>query len=67
MMIVCWVEVYILLKENTETLLVASKETELELIVDKSKYTVKFRYQNTGRSHNRMSDNISFERVEYFT
>jgi len=53
-------------KENAEALIVASKETGLEVNVDKSKYMVMSRDQNAGRSHNTQIDksNSSLERVE---
>jgi len=54
------------IKENTETLVAASKETELEVNADKSKYMVTSRDQNAGQSHNIKSDNTSFERLEEF-
>jgi hypothetical protein len=37
-------------KENTEALVVSSKETGLEITVDKSTYMFMSRYRNTGRS-----------------
>jgi len=40
------------LKENAETLAVASKEFGLEVNVDKTKYMVKSPDQNAGQSHN---------------
>jgi hypothetical protein len=39
-------------KENTEALVVASKEIELEVNADKNKYMVMSLDQNAGRSHN---------------
>jgi len=51
-------------KENTEALLVASKETGLEVNADKTRYMVMSRDQNAGRSHNTKIDNSSFEMVE---
>jgi hypothetical protein len=51
-------------KKNTEALVVASKETGLEVNADKTKYMVTSRDQNAGRSHNMKIDNSSFERVE---
>ena len=54
------------MKENTETLLYASKETGLEVNADKTKYMVIPRDQNAVRSHNINNDNCSFERVEDF-
>jgi hypothetical protein len=58
-------ETHILLK-NAETLLVRSKEIGLEVNVDKTKYMVRSRERNAGRSHNVKIDNISVERVEEF-
>ena len=53
-------------KENTEFLIVASKETGLEVNADKTKYMVMSRDQNTGRSRNMKIDNSTFERLEEF-
>jgi DNA-binding transcriptional regulator YhcF (GntR family) len=64
MMLIHWAEAYIILKK--EGLVVASKETGLEVNNDKTKYTVKSREQNAERSHNLKMDNSSFERVEQF-
>jgi len=50
-------------KDSAETLIVASKETGLEVNADKTKYVVTSRDQNAGRIHNMKSDNSSFERV----
>ena len=47
-------------------LIVAGKENELEVNVDKNKHMVKFRDQNAGRNRSIKNDNGSFERVEYF-
>ena len=52
-------------KENTEALIVASKETGLEVNVDKTKYMVMSGDQNAGQSHSMKIDNSSIERVEY--
>jgi len=54
------------IKENTEAVVVASKEIGLEVNADKTKYVVMSRNQNAGRSHNIMIDNSSFERLEEF-
>jgi hypothetical protein len=51
-------------QENTEALLVASKESGLEVNTDKTKYMVRPRDKNAGRSHRIKNDNISFESVE---
>jgi len=44
-------------KENAEALIVASKETGLEVNADKTRYMVMSRDQNAGRSHNMKIDN----------
>ena len=54
------------LKENTEALIVASKEIGREVSADKTKYTVISRDQNAGRSYSIKNDNSSFQRVEEF-
>ena len=53
-------------KQNTESLVVASKETGLAVNADKTKYMVMSRDQNARRSHSMKIDNISFERLEEF-
>ena len=50
------------LGEDTAASLVAIKK----IVLDKTKYMVKSRDQNAGRSHSMKNDNISFERVEDF-
>ena len=52
------------IKKNAKALVVASKETQLEVNADKTKYMVIFQDQNSGRSHNIKTDKSSFERVE---
>jgi len=52
--------------ENAEALVVATKETGLEVNADKSKYMIMSRDQNAGRSHSMKIDNSSIERVEEF-
>jgi len=52
-------------RENAEALVVASRETGLEINAAKT-YIVMSRDQNAGRSHNINTDNSSFERVEEF-
>ena len=54
------------IKENAESLVVASKKIGLEVNADKTKYMVMSRDQNLGRSHSMKTDNSSFERVEEF-
>ena len=57
---------HICYKENTESVVVASKETGLEGNADKIKYMVMSREKTTGRSQNIKLDNSSSERVEQF-
>jgi len=54
------------IKKNTDTSIVASKDTGLAINVDKSKYMVKYRDQNSRRSHSTKIDKISFGWVEEF-
>jgi hypothetical protein len=54
------------IKKNAETLVVASKETGLEVNADKTNYMVMPRDQNAVRSHNMKIGNSFFERVEKF-
>jgi len=51
------------IKNNTEALLVSSKEIGLEVNVDKTKYMVLSRDRNAGKSHNIKIANSSVERV----
>ena len=48
-------------KENTEALLVATKETGLEVNADKTKYMVMSRERNAGRGHSAKIDNSSID------
>jgi len=54
------------IEENTEALVVASKETGLEVNADKTKCMVTSRYHNARQSHSMKIDNSSFEREEEF-
>ena len=54
------------LKKNAEAVVVAIKETRLELNADKTKYMVMSRDQNAGRSHRIKTDNSSFKSMEQF-
>jgi hypothetical protein len=54
------------IQENTETLVVASKEIGLELDAHNTRYMVISRGQNGGRSDRLKIDNSSFERAEGF-
>ena len=53
-------------RKNTEALVIASKEIDLEVNADKTKYMVMSEDQNAGRSHDIKIDNSCFERVEQF-
>jgi len=52
--------------ENAKALIVASKETGLEINADKTKYMAMSRDQSAGRSHSVRIDNSSPEGVEEF-
>ena len=52
------------IKEEAEALVVASKETGLEVNADKTKYMIMSRDQNMGQSHNIKIDNISLVTLE---
>jgi hypothetical protein len=54
------------IKRNAEDLVVASKETGLEVNADKTKYMVMSRDRNAAGSHSIMIDSSSFERAEQF-
>ena len=54
------------IKKNAEALVVASKETGLEVNADKTKYMAMSRDQNAGRSHSIKTDNSSFQWLEEF-
>jgi hypothetical protein len=54
------------IKKNTENLVIASKETGLEVNTEKTKYMVMSQNQNAGQNHNIKIDSKSFERVEEF-
>jgi hypothetical protein len=52
--------------KNSEALVVASKETGLEVNYEKTEYVVISRDQSVGRSHIVETDTFSFERVKLF-
>jgi hypothetical protein len=52
------------INKNTKSVVVASKETGLEVNAEKCKYMVMSQDQNAGQNHNVKTDNKSFERVE---
>jgi hypothetical protein len=60
MMIICWT------KENTGTLLEASKDIGLEINVEKTKYMIISRHPNSGQNQNIRIGNESFENVPKF-
>jgi hypothetical protein len=53
-------------KENAGALVVANKETGLEVNADKTKYMIMSRDHKTGRSYRMRIDNSSIERLEEF-
>ena len=55
-----------IIKKNTETLVLASKENGLDVNADETKYMVMPRQQGAGRRHITKTDNISFERLGHF-
>jgi hypothetical protein len=59
------VEAYAI-KKNAEDLVIASKETGLEVNTEKNKYVIMSRDQKAGHNHNIKIDNKSFERAEEF-
>ena len=62
-----YVEIYCPTQARTWlALVIASKETGLEVNVGKTKYMVMSLDQNEGRSENIKTDNSSFERVKEF-
>jgi hypothetical protein len=54
------------IKKNAKYLVLASKETGIEVNVDQTKYIVMSRDKNAERSDNIKTDNSSIERVEVF-
>ena len=50
MMLIYWAEALHTIKKNTEVLVIASKESGLEVNADKTKYVVMSRDQDAGRS-----------------
>jgi len=54
------------MKEKAEALIMASKETGVEINADKTKYIIMSRDQNARQSHNMKTDNRSVESVEKF-
>jgi hypothetical protein len=54
------------IKENTETLLEASRDIGLEINAEKTKYMIMSHYQNSGQNQNIRISNGSFESVTTF-
>ena len=54
------------IKDNAESLVVASKETGLEVNADKTEYMVMSRDQNAGQNGSKNFENILPERVDDF-
>jgi hypothetical protein len=54
------------IKKNAEDLVIASKETGLEVNVEKTKYIFMSRNQNEAQNQNIKMDTKSFARVEEF-
>jgi hypothetical protein len=54
------------IKENTETLLEASRDEGLEINAEKTKYMIMSRHPNSGQNQNIRITNESFENVAKF-
>jgi hypothetical protein len=54
------------IKENTETLLEASRDVGLEIDAEKTKYVIMSRHPNSGQNQNIRIANESFEKVAKF-
>jgi retron-type reverse transcriptase len=54
------------IKENTETLLEASRDAGLEINTEKTKYMIMSRHLNSGQNQNMRIANESFESVAAF-
>jgi len=54
------------IKKNIESFVVASKQTGIEVIADKTVYLAVSQDQKAVENHNRKTDNKSFERVKQF-
>jgi hypothetical protein len=54
------------IKENTETLLEASRDVGLEINAEKTKYMIMSRHPNSGQNQNIRIANESFESVAKF-
>jgi hypothetical protein len=54
------------IKKNTESLIDASKEDDLEINVEKTKYMLLSHHQNVGKNRDIIIANRSFENVSQF-
>jgi hypothetical protein len=54
------------IKENTESLLVASRDVGLEINAEKTKYMIMSHHPNSGQNHNIRIANGSYESVATF-
>jgi hypothetical protein len=54
------------MKENTETLLEASRDIGLEINAEKTQYMIMSRHMNSGQNQNKRTANESFENVAKF-
>jgi hypothetical protein len=54
------------IKEKTETLLQASRDIDLEINAEKTKYMIMSRHLNSGQNHNMRIANESFKNVAKF-
>jgi hypothetical protein len=66
MILICWAVVLNTIKENTETLLEASKDVCLEMYAEKTKYMIMSHQQNSGHNQNTRIANELFENVAKF-
>jgi hypothetical protein len=54
------------IKDNSENLLEASRDTGLEINAEKTKYMIIFRHPNSGQNQNKRTANELFEKVTKF-
>jgi len=61
MMLTYWLKTNTI-KKNTEVLLCASKESDLEGNVEKTRHMFMYHHQNAGQNHNLMTTNKAFKK-----